>query len=291
MKKITLYIFFFTISIFGKEIPNYEKEIIIRDYFHYFINEVDKLEVEIDFKMGELILGPNVDYPHEFNGFSEYNPDYFDSPEVVYDVLGKSGFLIIRSVASDHEFSFDWDTNQFHNRGEYKFPLSTPIEMELDFGMGDTDIDLTGMEIQSLDIECGMGKATLNIDSQNSIICEKINIEAGMGEFEGIGLSQLRAEVVNIKVGLGSAEIDFSGFINHDMDIDVDVGLGDIELVLPDNANITTHVNETFLSSVEMGGLIKKGNKYVSRNWDRDRPTIVLDISVGLGSINLEISD
>ncbi len=266
-------------------------DVIIRDHFHYFIKDIDKLEAEINYKMGELIIKPNINNPSEFDGFSEYNPLYFDSPKVDYNVFGKTGFLEMRTNAVDHEFSFNWNSNRFHNKSEYKFPLSVPIEMKLDFGLGETEIDLSGIQIQSLNIECGMGKVTLNVDSQNPIVCKKIKIEAGMGEFEGTGLGYLRAEVVNIDVGLGSADIDFSGKINHNMKIEVEVGLGSIKLILPDNVNISARLHDYFLSTVNVEDLVKKGNKYVSKEWDSDRPTITLDMSVGLGSIDLKVSD
>ncbi len=292
MKKTLIYLLISIIPLFGKGLQrDDEDDFIIRDHYHYSIKGVDKLEAKFDFKMGELILIPNIDNPHEFDGFAEYNPRYFDSPEVEYNVFGKTGLLEIRTNAIDHEFSFNWNDNHFHNKSEYKLPLSVPIEMKLDFGLGETEIDLTGMQIQSLDIECGMGSAILNIDSQNPIVCEEVNIEAGMGEFKGIGLSHLRAEAVNINVGLGAADIDFAGTINRDMDIDVDVGLGAIELILPNNVNISARVHGHFLSSVDVKDLVKKGNKYVSKEWDPDRPTIKLDMSVGLGSIKLKISD
>ncbi|MFQ6678094.1 MAG: LiaF domain-containing protein [Fidelibacterota bacterium] len=293
MKKTLLYLLISIISLFGNDLHQDDHEnIIIRDHYHYSIRGIDKLEAKIDYQMGELILLSNKDNPGELDGIVEYSPHNFDSPDVEYSVFGKKGFLEIKTntLDKDHEFSFNWDSDHFHNRSEYKLPLSVPIEMELDFGFGETEMDLSGIKIQSIDIECGMGKATLNFESLNPIVCNEINIEAGMGEFEGNGLSYLRAEVVNIQVGFGSADIDFSGTITHDMDIEVEVGLGSVDLVLPDNVNISARVHDNFLSSVDVEDLVKKGNKYMSKNWDRDRPTIVLDMSVGLGSIDLEIS-
>lgn len=292
MKKTLIYLLISTISLFGKGLQHDdEDDFIIRDHFHYSIKGVDKLEVKIDFKMGELTLKPNIDNPNDLDGFAEYNPRYFDSPEVEYNVFGKTGLLEIRTNAVDRKFPFNWDKEHFHNKSEYKLPLSVPIMMELDFGLGEAEIDLTGIQIQSLNIECGMGSAILNVESQNPNVCEEVNIEAGMGKFEGIGLSYLRAEVVKIEVGLGSATLDFSNQIMHDMDIEVEVGLGSIELILPDNVNISARIHDHFLSSVDVDNLVKKGNKFVTKDWDYDRPTIKLDMSVGLGSIDLEISD
>jgi len=292
MKKIHIYLLLSIIPLFGKGFQHHNKDdVIIRDHYHYSIESVDKLETKIEFKMGELILEPNTDHPNEFDGFAEYNPRYFESPNVDYTVLGRTGILEIRTNLIDLDSPFDWDNDHFHNKGVYKLPLSVPIELELDFGFGESEINLTGIPIQSLDIECGMGSGTLEIESRNPIVCRNVNINAGMGEFDGSDLSFLQAEVVDINVGLGTADIDFSGSINQDMDIAIDVGLGSIELIFPNNVNISARVEDHFLSSVDLNNLVKKRNKYVTEKWDYDRPTITLDMSVGLGSIDLEISD
>lgn len=71
MKNILFYIIIFTLPIFGKGGLEDDNDVIIRDHFHYFINKVDRLEVEIDFKMGQLDLLPNKENPTDFDGFSK----------------------------------------------------------------------------------------------------------------------------------------------------------------------------------------------------------------------------
>ena len=166
-----------------------------------------------------------------------------------------------------------------------------PTDFELDFGMGEANLDLSGIQIMSLNIECGMGSVELEINTQNNIQCEIVDIQTGMGEFTGRGLSNLNAEIVNIEVGMGAAELDFSDAINGDMEIELEVGLGSIELILPNNVNISAKVHDHFLSSIELESLVKKRNKYVSEHWDNSKPTVTLDMSVGLGSIELDIAD
>jgi len=285
----------FSLSLIGKGRLDDDKDVIIRDHFHYFIKEVDRLEVEIDFKMGQFDLLPNKENPTDFDGFSEYNPIQFKSPNIHYNVIGKSGQLDIRTNLRDHSeennFTFPWDKEQFYNKSEFKLPLSLPTEIELDFGMGDANLNLSGIQINSLNIECGMGSVELEINNLNKIQCEIVDIETGMGEFTGRGLSHLNAEIVNIEVGMGAAELDFSDPISRDMEIELEVGLGSIELILPNNVNISAKVHDHFLSSIELESLVKKRNKYVSEDWKSSQPTVSLDMSVGLGSIELDIAD
>ncbi len=292
MKNILLYSIIFVLPLFSKGGQEDDKDVIIRDHFHYFIKEIDRLDVEINFQMGQLDLLPNNENPTDFDGFSEYSPIHFKSPDVLYNVIGNSGQLDIRTNPLKHdEFSFSWDKDQFHNRSEFKLPLNIPTDVELDFGMGEANLDLSDIQISLLNIESGMGRVELEINSPNMIQCEIVDIETGMGEFTGRGLSNLNAEIVNIEVGMGAAELDFSDAINGDMEIELEVGLGSIELILPNNVNISAKVHDHFLSSIELESLVKKRNKYVSEHWDNSKPTVTLDMSVGLGSIELDIAD
>jgi hypothetical protein len=38
-----------------------------------------------------------------------------------------------------------------------------------------------------------------------------------------------------------------------------------------------------------MDDLIKKGNYYLTEDWESDRPTVYLDISVGLGAVDIDL--
>jgi predicted membrane protein len=108
-----------------------------------------------------------------------------------------------------------------------------------------------------------------------------------LGEFNAEGLGNLNAREVDIEVGLGSADIDFRGEITKNIEIDIKVGMGSLDLVLPENVNVKAKVHHNFLSSVDLDDFIKKGNQYLTEDWNSDWPTVYLDISVGLGSIDV----
>ena len=89
---------------------------------------------------------------------------------------------------------------------------------------------------------------------------------------------------------MGAATVDLRGKFDEDMDLSIDVGLGALELILPENVNIKLRVDHSFLSSVDVDGLMsEERNKYVSKHWDENRPTITGDISVGIGSVDIEV--
>ena len=78
----------------------------------------------------------------------------------------------------------------------------------------------------------------------------------------------------------------------HDMQVDISVGLGSVTLKIPHGYNVELDAEENFLSSIRTRGLEQIGHgRHRSSDYDPDRPTIRIDASVGLGSIDLDWVD
>ncbi len=175
---------------------------------------------------------------------------------------------------------------------EFYFPPQIKTDLFLDFGVGDAEINLTDISITKLNINCGLSDVELEINKRNNVVCESVSIENGLGDLSVSGLGNLAAKDIDINIGLGSADIDFTGDRIYDMDINVDVGLGSLDMVLPNKTNIKIYVDSSFLSSVDIYGLKQKKNKlWVSPNWESDYPTISMDVNVGMGSVDIVIEE
>ena len=94
---------------------------------------------------------------------------------------------------------------------------------------------------------------------------------------------------MRMNVGLGSADLDLRGAVTEDVEVDIDVGLGSLDLTLPENVNIRLSVEQSFLSSVDVGGLVQERRGWISREWVSERPTMEIDVSVGLGSVDVRV--
>ena len=73
------------------------------------------------------------------------------------------------------------------------------------------------------------------------------------------------------------------------MEIDISVGLGSMELILPEKANIRIAADHNFLSSVTVHNLQKSRSGWVSDEWKEGLPTINVDANVGMGSIEIRV--
>jgi hypothetical protein len=264
----------------------------IRDFYQYDLNDYQSLEMELNFGLGELNISVN-DKPKTISGIIEY-----DLKRTETDVKFSSNYgVAVLSINGetgnfqfgDNSINFDFD-DDYHNALDFQLAKDIPTDLQMDFGLGEATIDLSDLSLSYFEIDCGLGEVNLELNKPNNIICERVSISSGLGEFNGIGLGNLNTKKFNLDVGLGAAMIDLRGKYDEDMDLSIDVGLGALELILPKNVNIKLRIDHSFLSSVDVDGLLSKGNdKYVSKDWDNARPTITGDISVGLGSVDVEV--
>jgi len=289
MKYITLF-FAFTLS------PAQSDDELIRDYYKYDLTEYETLEMDIEFGLGELTIRAH-DKPKTISGIIEYDPKQTKT-EVNFSSSGKKAFLSIKGESGDDFHCCDEWLNfddlylgdDFHNAMDFQLAPGIPTELELDFRLGEANIDLTDLSLSYFELDCGLSDVKLVMDRSNKITCDRVSISSGLGDFNGYGLGNLNTKKFSLDVGLGSATIDLRGKFGEDMVLSIDVGLGALDLILPKGVNIKLRVDHSFLNSVDVDGLISKGrNKYVSSEWDENRPTIAGDISVGIGAVDVEV--
>jgi len=205
--------------------------------------------------------------------------------------VSSSGVFTVKTEKIRDDIDCRKKLRDFDNDMEFYFPSNIKTDLFLDFGVGDANIDLTNIAVNKLDVNCGLSDVELEINKRNDITCRSASIESGLGDLEVFGLGNLAAKIIDIDVGLGSADIDMTGEKIYDMEINVDVGLGSLDMILPDDVNIEIYVDASFLSSVDIYGLKQKKNKYwVSKNWDSDNPTISMNVNVGMGSVDISVA-
>jgi hypothetical protein len=264
----------------------YERE----DQYLFNTRQYKDLDVSISYGLGELTIGPSGE-KNEIQGIIIYDARRI-VPKVSLENVSSSGVLKVKTEKTDNDDDCRRRLRDYDNDMEFYFPSDIKTDMFLDFGVGDAEIDLTGIALSKLNVNCGLSDVEIEINKRNDVICKTVNIESGLGDLEVYGLGNLAAKDIDINVGLGSAKIDMTGDKIYDVDVDVDVGLGSLDMILPKGVNIEIYVDASFLSSVDIYGLKQKKNKYwVTSEWDSDNPTISMDVNVGMGSVDIVIED
>jgi len=272
----------------------------VRDYYQYRTKGVDRIDVDLEYALGKLTINAN-EKEDLISGYIRYYPDQI-KPEVSYETFGSKGMFTVDISTEDDihdEVHFKWDDipwkdkygGHVNNELNFSLPPALPMELKLDLGLGDADLDFSRLYLTDVNLNCGLSDVILRLDESNGVVCDRLSIDTGLGKLKAFGMQYLRAREVYIKVGLGSANLDFSGKLDQDVSLTVDVGLGTLELKLPRNANVRATIADNFLSDVDTDELVKRQGEWVSPTWSDDRPTIELDIDVGMGAVDLDFSD
>ncbi len=260
------------------------------DSYSFNTKQYKDLDVSIAYGLGDLSIGSS-DQRNTIEGSITYDKRKI-KPIVKLESVGSSGVLMIKTKKDHDKREHRHKLSSFDNEMEFYFPSRIKTDLFLDFGVGDAEIDLTDISITKLNINCGLSDVELEINEPNDVVCESISIENGLGDLSVTGLGNLLAKRIDINIGLGSADIDLTGDRIEDTDINVDVGLGSLDMILPEKANIKIYVDSSFLSSVDIYGLKQKKNKlWVSSDWKSGYPTISMDVNVGIGSVDIVVDD
>jgi predicted membrane protein len=158
-------------------------------------------------------------------------------PEIDYAQHNNKGTLSVKQGRS-HRGSF----GNTKNRWRIRFHDDIPLDLRIDFGAGEGELDLSSFQLKNLMVDMGVGNLDLDLvgDYKEDFMVE---IDGGVGSAtlflpEDIGVR------VDIDGGLGS--VDASGFMKRGdvytndaykksevtIEIRVDAGIGSIDLVL-----------------------------------------------------------
>lgn len=193
-----------------------------------------KAEVDINMAVGELEIKEPTD--KMMSGEFIYTiPEW--KPEVEYSANGEEGKLKVNQPSSG-------DINIGNNEYRWKlaFNKEIPLNMDIKLGVGESNIDLSKLNINNLDIKTGVGETTVDLagDYKNDI---NVNVEGGVGEVE-IYLPKNIGVKVEVKKGLGeiktnSFKLENDNYVNdnygktkNNINVYVKAGIGEVELKL-----------------------------------------------------------
>lgn len=178
----------------------------------------------------------------------------------------------------------DW---AHENSLDVELAPDVPLDLNLSFGAGRADIDLTGLAVRSLELSTGASESSLRIYRANRERMRTASFNVGVADFRIHGLGNLNAEDVVVKAGLGSVALELDGEWPGDSRLSLEMGLGALSIRVPEALGVRLRNRDTFLASVSIDGLTKRGDDWRSPNWESARRKVEIDISAALGSIDL----
>ena len=163
-------------------------------------------------------------------------------------------------------------------------PRGVPIQLSVRSRRGALELDLTGLSIEELTLDCAMGNFGVEIDEPNPVAMQRLDIRFRMGDLHASGLGNAGANALRLKASMGNAELRFDGDWRSDLIADIDVIMGDAKLSVPREVALDTQEARVFL-----GGFEDRDRAPLRRDPEStDQPKLLrAEVFVKLGSVSI----
>ena len=174
-----------------------------------------------------------------------------------------------------------------------RFSDAIPISFDLELGVGQGDLNLSGLQVKDLNLSTGASDVCLAFDEPNRSMIENLNIEAGVSKFEGRNLGNANFRHFRFQGGVGTFKLDFGGETDHEVDLDVQVGMGLLTMIIPSSIGARVSYEKNWISRVDCPDDFSPNGdtEFVSSNYDSAKGKMIIRIESGVGSVRIRRSD
>lgn len=166
-----------------------------------------------------------------------------------------------------------------------------PYDLELDYGVGNAHVDLSGLAIEKLKINTGSADVNIGYGSRaNQTEMDTLSVKVDLGSLLVENMNRSRARYTNAVVSFGNMTLDFSDGMpltaNH---IQGSVGAGNLTIILPpDQTPVLVTINDSWLCSVKMPATLRKirANTFANAAYsENSKNALTFDLDVSMGNI------
>jgi Cell wall-active antibiotics response 4TMS YvqF len=174
-------------------------------------------------------------------------------------------------------------------QGELHLDLapSVPVDLSLELGAVEADLDLSGLRVDALRVESGASDALVRFDTPNADRMRSLDLRVGAAGLRALRLGNANASEVRVQAGVGDVDLDFGGAWKQDVALSVQVALGSVRLHVPRDVGVRLEVDR-LLASVDAGDLEKRGDAYYSDNWNRATRRLRITSKTTFGSLRFD---
>jgi hypothetical protein len=235
----------------------------------------DETRLKLAFGAGELTLAPGAQ-KDLVEGTATYNFDQF-KPQIKTD--GSEVTIQMGDVEFDDFLAFD----QLKNEWDLKLG-DQPMELDIDAGAYDASYELGGLSLTGLSISDGAADVELSFSEPNASEMSVFSYETGASNVKLEGLGNANFSAMSFSGGAGDYTLDFSGELQRDAVVDVDTGLSNIILVIPEGVNAVVTV-DSGMSNISTGpGWNQSGDRY---SIEGEGPTLTIIVNMGAGNLTI----
>jgi hypothetical protein len=203
-----------------------------------------------------------------------------------YDAEQRSTVLGVESLGRGLRASSGDDHDE---TGELKLeiPAQVPLELDLELGGTQSVLELGGLTLRSLRLECGATDANLLFSTPNRTRMRELEIDVGAADFTAVNLGNANADQIRLRGGIGVIDLDFGGTWTQDMTVSTRLAMGKLMLRIPNDVGVRLEVQRV-AAGFEHEGFTKRDDAWYSENYDRASRKLRLRAETFFGKIEIQ---
>ena len=163
--------------------------------------------------------------------------------------------------------------------------------LDLDYGLGNANVDLSGLAISKFKINTGSADVNIAYSSgmENKVDMDTFMVKVDVGSVTVKQINLTRAKIVLADVGFGNLSLDYGNMPTHGTKVKGSVGAGNLIITLPDqNTAVLVKITDSWLCSVHLSKNLKKisENTFANAAYSQNpKNALVFDLDVSMGKI------
>ena len=201
-----------------------------------------------------------------------------------YDAEQRSALLGLETRSTGIHAGGDRDDS-----GELRLalPNSVPLDLDLQLGGTESHLELGGLQLQSLRLECGATDASLAFSSPNRARMRDLTIDVGAADLFVLHLANANADQIRVNGGVGVVDLEFGGVWTRDVTVTTRLAVGSLILRVPSDVGVQLDVQRV-LAGFEHEGMVKRDDGWYSTNYDRAPHKLHIHARTVFGKIELQ---
>jgi hypothetical protein len=166
-----------------------------------------------------------------------------------------------------------------------------PYNLDLSYGLGNADVDLSGLSIKNIAIQTASADIVVGYRSgvPNKVTMDTFMVKVDLGSVTINEMNLTKSKLVLAEVGFGNLAMDFSDALLTPNRVKAMVGAGNMEITLPPaDVPVLIKVSDSWLCSVSLSkGLKKVGpNTFANASGKENyKNGILFNLDVSMGNI------
>lgn len=179
-----------------------------------------------------------------------------------------------------------------NNYWKILFDQEKVYRLDLTYGFGNADVDLSGTSVQNFKVRSGSADIMVDYNDRepNKIPMDTFWVKADMGSIIARHLELSRAKYVMANIGFGRALLDFSKSTGERCTVEASVGAGNLDIYLPNrDVPMIIYLKDSPLCGMRLveGFEEVERNVYVNMNYKADaQDLMIFRIDVALGNVS-----